>query len=228
MRQELDFSGPSGGRLSAILLQQPRPRWLYLLAHGAGAGMRHPFLERVSERLCEREIATFRYQFPYMQAGGGRPDPPSVLRATVLAALDAAGSALPSVPLLAGGKSLGGRMTSQVAANQTLPGVHGLMFLGFPLHPPKEPSISRAEHLDQVPVPMLFLQGSRDALADLTLIRSVCARLGANAELHVVEGADHSFKVLKRSGRTDADVLDELADTITRRADALVGAASRR
>ncbi|MBI4501406.1 MAG: dienelactone hydrolase family protein [Gemmatimonadetes bacterium] len=186
--------------------------------------MRHPFLEQISERLCQREVATFRYQFPYLQAGGGRPDPPPVLHATVRAAVEAAAAALPSIPMLAGGKSLGGRMTSQAAAKQPLAGVHGVVFLGFPLHPPKEPSITRAEHLGQVSVPLLFLQGTRDTLADLALTKSVCVRLGSNAELHVVEGADHSFKVLKRSGRTETDVLDELAATILRWADALVGA----
>jgi predicted alpha/beta-hydrolase family hydrolase len=175
----------------------------------------------MSARLADRNIATFRYQFPYMQAGEGRPDPPPVLHATVLAAVQTAAEMLPSIPLLAGGKSLGGRMTSQLAARESLPGVQGLVFLGFPLHAPKQPSIARGEHLDQVALPMFFLQGTRDTLADLGLIKSVCERLGDKARLHVVEGADHSFKVLKRSGRTETEVLDELADTIPHWADAL-------
>jgi uncharacterized protein len=183
--------------------------------------MRHPFMEAISAKLAERGVATFRYQFPYMQAGGRRPDPPAVAQATVRAAVEKAGTMVSGIPIIAGGKSFGGRMTSQAAAQQALPGVRGLAFLGFPLHPPGNPSITRAEHLDHVTVPMLFLQGTRDALADLALMTSVSQRLGKNAELHVVEGGDHSFKVPKRSGRTDAQALDELADTIPRWADAL-------
>ena len=206
--------GERVGQVSALLLRPADARWLYVLAHGAGAGMRHRFMSGVAEALAERGVATLRYQFPYTEAGGRRPDPPGVLQATVRAAVTTAATVAPGLPLLAGGKSLGGRMTSSAAAKSTLPGVRGLVFLGFPLHAPGRSGIERAEHLDQVGVPMLFLQGTRDALADLDLMRSVCARLGARAMLHVVEGGDHSFAVLKRSGRSDAEVIAELADTI--------------
>ena len=207
-------SGTSAGRVSALLLRPPDAWLLYVLAHGAGAGMRHAFMEDVARRLAARGVATFRYQFPYVEAGGKRPDPPRILQATVRAAVAAAAAAAPDLPLIAGGKSLGGRMTSSAAAQRPLEGVRGIAFLGFPLHPPKKPAIERAAHLDDVGVPMLFLQGTRDDLADLDLIRQVHARLGERATLHVVEGADHSFHVLKRSGRTDAEVLDELADVV--------------
>jgi uncharacterized protein len=201
------------GNVSAVLLR-PTDAWAgYLLAHGAGAGMRHPFLETIAERLAHRGIATLRYQFPYMEAGRGRPDPPAVAEATVGAAVAKAREVAPGLPLVAGGKSFGGRMTSSAAAHGPLPGVFGLVFLGFPLHPPNQPGQSRAEHLTAVELPMLFLQGTRDSLADLELITSVCGRL-ANARLHVVEGADHSFAVLKRSGRSGAEVLDELTTTV--------------
>jgi predicted alpha/beta-hydrolase family hydrolase len=202
------------GRVSGLLLRPPEPWAGYVLAHGAGAGMGHPFLETVARALMGKGIATLRYQFPYTEAGGRRPDPPGVLIATVRAAVGRARELLPDVRLFAGGKSMGGRMTSQAAAERPLDGVAGLIFLGFPLHPPKRPSIDRAEHLARVPVPMFFLQGTRDDLADLGLIREVVTGLGPRATLHVVEGADHSFAVLKRSGRTGAEVLDELADTI--------------
>ena len=209
-------TGTGAGRVSALLVRPPDAWLLYVLAHGAGAGMRHPFMEDVARRLAARGVATFRYQFPYMEAGRRRPDPPRILQAAVRAAVAAAREAAPDLPLIAGGKSLGGRMTSSAAAERPLEGVRGIAFLGFPLHPPKQPSVERAAHLDGVGVPMLFLQGTRDDLADLGLIRQVCARLGARATLHVVEGADHSFHVLRRSGRTDAEVLDELADVVAR------------
>jgi predicted alpha/beta-hydrolase family hydrolase len=197
------------------------------MAHGAGAGMRHGFMEQVSDRLNDRGIATLRYQFPYMEQGSRRPDPPGVLHATVRAAIRRGAELMPATPLLAGGKSLGGRMTSQVMANDALPSVRGLVFLGFPLHRPGQPSTERADHLDRVSVPMLFLQGTRDSLADLGLMRTVCDRIGVRAELHVVEGGDHSFKVLKRSGRTDTAVLDELADATSHWAAALLATAPR-
>jgi uncharacterized protein len=197
------------------LLVRPADAWLlYVLAHGAGAGMRHHFLEAVAAALGRRGVATFRYQFSYMDAGGGRPDPPLVLKASVRAAVERAAAAAPGLPLVAGGKSLGGRMTSSAAAASPLPGVRGLVFLGFPLHPPGQPGIRRAEHLDRVSLPMLFLQGSRDAFAQPDLLASVIGRLGARATLHLVEGGDHSFAVLKRSGRTPEQVMDEIADTI--------------
>jgi predicted alpha/beta-hydrolase family hydrolase len=205
-----DRVGPVSG-----LLVRPEDAWLvYVLAHGAGAGMRHRFMEAVAAALATRGVATLRYQFPYTEAGGRRPDPPAVLEATVRSAVAAARAQLPDLPLVAGGKSLGGRMTSSAQARRPLPGVRALVFLGFPLHPPKQPGERRAEHLQQVELPMLFLQGTRDELAYLDLLRPVCQRLGPRATLHVVEGGDHGFEVLKRSGRSDAEVMDELADTI--------------
>lgn len=201
------------GDVSAILLRPPDAWALYVVAHGAGAGMRHPFLETIARRLAERGIATLRYQFPYMEAGGSRPDSPAVAEATVQAAVAKAREVAPELPLVAGGKSFGGRMTSNAAAHLGLPGVLGIAFLGFPLHAPKQPGESRAEHLAAVGLPMLFLQGTRDTFADLGLITSVCARL-PRATLHVVEGGDHSFAVPKASGRTGAEVMDELATAV--------------
>jgi predicted alpha/beta-hydrolase family hydrolase len=205
--------GERVGRVSGLLTRPSDARVLYVLAHGAGAGMRHRFMEAIVSALAQRGIASLRYQFPYTEAGARRPDPPAVLEATVRAAVAAAVQTAPDLPLIAGGKSMGGRMTSGAAARGPLPGVQGLVFLGFPLHRPKQPSEDRAAHLSQVTLPMLFLQGTRDELADLGLITGVCARLGPLATLHVVDGADHGFAVLKRSGRTDAEVLEELADT---------------
>jgi len=210
---EIDV-GTTIGRVSGILLRPPDAWATYVLAHGAGAGMRHRFMESIAQALAERGIATLRYQFPYVEAGSRRPDPPGVLEATVRAAVAKARESTPDLPLIAGGKSLGGRMTSNTMARRPLEGVLGLVFLGFPLHPPKRPGETRAEHLDRVESPMLFLQGTRDDLADLDLITSVCGRLGSRSTLHVVEGADHSFSVLKRSGRSDAEVMEELALTV--------------
>jgi predicted alpha/beta-hydrolase family hydrolase len=202
------------GKVSGILLR-PADAWAgFVLAHGAGAGMRHPFMERMAQGLAGRGMATLRYQFPYTEAGSRRPDPPGVLEATVRAAVEAMRDVARGLPLVAGGKSLGGRMTSNAQARRPLSGVSGLVFLGFPLHPPKQPGESRADHLRAVDLPMLFLQGPRDALAELDLITSVCDRLGSRATLHVVDGGDHSFAVLKRSGRSEAEVMDELGDTI--------------
>jgi predicted alpha/beta-hydrolase family hydrolase len=206
--------GERTGQVSGLLLRPPDPWAAYVLAHGAGAGMEHPFMESVARALLTRGIATLRYQFPYTEAGGRRPDPPAVLLATVRAAVARARELMPHLRLFAGGKSMGGRMTSNAAADRPLDDVAGLIFLGFPLHRPKTPAIDRAEHLARVGVPMLLLQGTRDDLADLELIRQVTARLGSAGTLHVVEGADHSFAVLKRSGRTATEVLEELADTI--------------
>ena len=186
-----------------------------MLAHGAGAGMSHPFMERMARMLGERAVATYRYEFAYMEKRAGRPDPPAVAEARVRAAVLDAARALPGLPLFAGGKSFGGRMTSQAQAREPLPGVRGLVFLGFPLHPPGRPATSRADHLGDVQIPMLFLQGSRDEFAGLDLLQPVVKRLRTRATLRVIEGGDHSFKVLKRTGRTDADVMNELADTIT-------------
>ena len=207
--------GETVGDVSALWLR-PEGAWAsYVLAHGAGAGMRHHFMERIAGALGARGVATLRYQFPYVEAGSRRPDPPGVLEASVRAAVSRARELAPDLPLVAGGKSMGGRMTSSAMARRPLEGVRGLVFLGFPLHPAKQPGTGRAEHLARVGAPMLFLQGTRDDLADLDLITGVCAGLGARATLHVVEGADHAFSVLKRSGRTDPQVLDELADTAT-------------
>src|SRR5438094_4433100 len=214
-QKELTFAvGEGVGSVSALLLRPDVARLLYVLAHGAGAGMRHTFLESIAQRLAECGIATLRYQFPYMERRAGRPDPPAVAAATVRAAVTEAARVAPGLPLVAGGKSFGGRMTSTAQAEAPLPGVRGLLFLGFPLHPPGKPGDKRAEHLDRVQIPMLFLQGDRDEFADLKLLKPVVKRLGERAKLHLVEGGDHSFKVLKRSGRTDADVMGELVEAI--------------
>src|SRR5437899_7250335 len=214
---ELRFSvGQTSGEVSGLLVRPPDARLLYVLAHGAGAGMRHPFLEAVARALAEQKIATLRYQFPYMEQRGRRPDPPAVAAATVRAAVSEAARVAPGLPLVAGGKSFGGRMTSTAQAEEPLPGMRGLVFLGFPLHPPGRPGDSRGEHLAQVRIPMLFLQGDRDEFADLKLLKPVVKRLGTHATLHLVKGGDHSFHVLKRSGRTDADVMSELVDAIVK------------
>ena len=211
------------GQVSALLVLPPDAWLLYVLGHGAGAGMRHRFLESISAALDERGIATLRYQFPYMEAGRRRPDPPHISQATVRAATAKAGEIAQGLPLVAGGKSFGGRMTSAAAAASPLPGVRGLVFLGFPLHPPGQPGTSRADHLDRVDVPMLFLQGTRDEFARVDLITDVCEGLEPNAALHLVDDGDHSFGVLKRSGRTPAEVFTELSDTIEQWSRALVG-----
>ena len=206
--------GERAGEVSGLLLRPGGARLLYVLAHGAGAGMRHPFLESIAQRLAERSIATLRYQFLYMEQRGRRPDPPAVAAATVRAAVAEAARLAPGLPLIAGGKSFGGRMTSTAQAEAPLPGVRRLVFLGFPLHPPGRPDTKRAEHLAAVRIPMLFLQGDRDEFADLKLLRPVVTGLGERATLHLVQGGDHSFHVLKRSGKTDADVMGELTEAI--------------
>ena len=205
---------PANGEVSALLLRPAGARFLLVFGHGAGAGMRHPFMEAVSGRLAAVGIATFRYQFPYMEARSRRPDQRATLLATVRAAVAAARAAAPDLALLAGGKSMGGRMTSQAAAEGPLLPVRGLVFFGFPLHPAGRPSTERADQLEQVGLPMLFLQGERDQLASLDLLRPICVALGARATLHVIPTADHGFHVLKSSGRSDAEVLDELARTV--------------
>src|SRR6266852_1436500 len=211
--EQLRFCVEGGGEVSALLCRTANARWLLVLAHGAGAGMSHPFMENLADELAGVGVATFRYQFPYMEQRRRVPDQPPVLTATVVAAVRTAAEMAPGLPLLTGGKSMGGRMTSQAAAQHALDGVRGLVFFGFPLHPPKQPGTKRADHLAKVTVPMLFLQGTRDELADLKLLRAVCAKLGSRATLHVIETADHSFQVLKKSGRSDAEVLRELAET---------------
>jgi predicted alpha/beta-hydrolase family hydrolase len=191
-----------------------KARCCYVLAHGAGAGMAHPFMAAVAAELADRGIATLRYQFPYMEQGGRRPDPPALAQATVRAAVAKAAELAPGLPLVAGGKSFGGRMTSQAQAAAPLAGVRGLAFLGFPLHPAGKPSAERAKHLADVKVPMLFLQGTRDALADLGQLKPVVAGLGKRATLRVFDDADHSFHVPARTGRKDADVRREVLDAL--------------
>lgn len=199
-----------------LLQRPPAAKALYLFGHGAGAGMRHPFLEASSNALVARSIATLRYEFPYMAAGRRVPDRQDTLVATVRAAAATALKVAPELPLFAGGKSMGGRMTSTAAAEAPLDGVRGIAFYGFPLHRPGDESDARADHLADVSVPMLFLQGTRDRLAELDRVRLVCGRLQDRATLHVVDGADHGFSVLKRSGRTDAGVQEEIADAMAR------------
>ncbi|OLC08822.1 MAG: alpha/beta hydrolase [Gemmatimonadetes bacterium 13_1_40CM_70_11] len=197
-----------------LLITPPTAHALLVLAHGAGAGMRHPFLETMARGLAERGIATFRYEFAYMEERKRRPDLPAVAEERVRAAVVEAARAAPGLPLLAGGKSFGGRMTSSAQATAPLSGVRGLVFFGFPLHPPGRPGTKRADHLDAVRIPMLFLQGTRDDFADLALLEPVCRRLDTRATLHIVEGADHSFRVPKRAGRTESDVMTELVQTV--------------
>ena len=200
------------------------PVFGYVLAHGAGAGMRHPFLDTIAEALHARGAATLRYEFRYMEEHRNRPDPPAIAADRVREAVERAGAEWPGLPLIAGGKSFGGRMTSTAQAERPLDGVVGLAFLGFPLHPPGKPSVTRAEHLFQVDVPMLFLQGTRDEFAQLELLTGVCEKLGERATLHLIDDGDHSFKVPKRSGKTADQVMAELADTIVAWAGRLAGA----
>lgn len=199
-----------GLSVSGLLTLPPAARACYVLAHGAGAGMRHPAMSAVAAGLAGLGVATLRYQFPYMERGSRRPDPPPLCHATVRAAVAAAARLAPALPLVAGGRSFGGRMTSQAQALGPLPGVRGLAFLGFPLHPAGAPSDARARHLAEVTIPMLFLQGTRDALAERALLEGLTARLGARATLSLVEDADHSFHVPARSGRNDAQVHAEV------------------
>jgi uncharacterized protein len=199
-------------QVSGLLDKPKNSRLCLVLAHGAGAGMEHPFMTALAQDLEARDIATLRYQFPYMERGEKRTDPPPMCHATVRAAIAAARRLVPDLPLIAGGKSFGGRMTSQTQAAMPLPGVRGLAFFGFPLHPADKPSIERGSHLAKVKIPMLFLQGTRDNLADLDLLRPLVEGLQTFATLKALEGADHSFHVLKRSGRTDKDVNTEMLD----------------
>ena len=199
--------------VSALLEIPPNPRHLLVLAHGAGAGMHHPFMENLAAALGVERIATFRYQFPYMESRRRIPDSPKLLTATVAAAVRAAAAALPGLPIFAGGKSMGGRMTSEAAAHGTLDAVKGLIFFGFPLHPPSRPGTQRADHLLKVPQPMLFLQGTRDTFADLSLLRPVCAALASRATLHLIDSADHSFHAPKSANLANSQILDQLAHT---------------
>ena len=208
---ELRFEAGGAGPVSAILRRPPGADRLLVLAHGAGAGMRHAFMERLAGALAGRRVATFRFQFPYTEAGRKRPDREPVLRSTVGAAVGTARGRAEGLPLFVGGKSMGGRMTSRAAAMDGLPDVQGLVFFGFPLHPPGKPSTDRADHLADVRIPMLFLQGDRDAFAELELLTPVVETLGHRATLRLISGADHGFHVPKRSGGTDTEVLAELA-----------------
>jgi len=197
------------------LLQNPRGAHAgYVVAHGAGAGMGHPFMAAIANELAQRGIATLRYQFPYMERGSKRPDSPKLAQATVRAAVAEAARLLPKLALFAGGKSFGGRMTSQAQAAAPLPGVRGLAFLGFPLHAPGRPSDERAEHLFEVEVPMLFLQGTHDEFADLALLEPVVEKLGSRATLQTFQDANHSFHVPARSGRKDAQVRAQMLDVL--------------
>jgi uncharacterized protein len=202
-------------QVSGLLGNPKNARLCLVLAHGAGAGMEHAFMTTLAQNLAAHDIATLRYQFPYMERAEKRPDPPPLCHATVRAAVAAAGRELPNLKLIAGGKSFGGRMTSQTQAALPLPGVRGLAFFGFPLHPPDKPSIDRGSHLAKIKIPMLFLQGTRDNLADLALLRPLAAGLRELATLKTLDGADHSFHVLKRSGRSDQDVQAEMLAAFT-------------
>lgn len=209
-------------RVSGLLQTPPGARACYVFAHGAGAGMDHPFMAGVARELALRGVATLRYQFPYMERGAGRPDPPQQAQATVRAAVAAALDLLPGLPLIAGGKSFGGRMTSQAQAKAALHGVRGLAFLGFPLHPAGRPSQDRAVHLFEVQIPMLFLQGTRDTLAALDQLEPLCKKLGTRATLKLFADADHSFHVPVRTGRKDAQVLGDVLDALAAWLDSMI------
>ncbi|WP_407150054.1 alpha/beta family hydrolase [Bradyrhizobium sp. ORS 86] len=210
--QRLTIAISDDNAVSALLQRPPQTRAIYVLAHGAGAGMAHPSMDTIATGLAERGIATLRYQFPYMEKGSKRPDPPALAQATVRAAVAEAARRCGDLPLFAGGKSFGGRMTSQAQAKAPLLGVRGLVFLGFPLHAAGKPSNERAKHLADVKIPILFLQGTRDALAEPGLLVPMVKGLGGRATLHLVQEADHSFHVLKRSGRIDQEVMAEVLD----------------
>ena len=210
----LSIDVPGRGAVSALLTKPDAPLAAFVCAPGAGAGRAHPFMQTGAAGLAARRIATLRYQFPYMERGSKRPDSPTVAHATVRAAVAATAAAMPGVALIAGGKSFGGRMTSQAQADEPLPHVHGLCFFGFPLHPAGKPATDRGAHLAKVDVPMLFLQSTKDALADVNLIEQQVASLAPRATLHLVTAADHSFHVPVRSGRTDAQVMEEILDAM--------------
>ncbi len=221
--QQLKLKVDGANDVSALLLRPLAERACFIFAHGAGAGMTHPFMEQVASGLCDRGIATLRYQFPYMEKAGKRPDAPAIAHAAVRAAAAEAARCCLGLALVAGGKSFGGRMTSQAQAIAPLAGVRGLAFLGFPLHPAGKPSDARAKHLSDVHAPMLFVQGTRDKLAELQLIEPVVKRLGTSASLHLVQEADHSFHVPARSGRNDRDAMREVLDALSAWISATVG-----
>jgi len=210
-------------RVSGLLQTPPTARACYVMAHGAGAGMAHPFMASVANHLADRNIATFRYQFPYMERGSKRPDTPLLVQATVRAAVAAASRLVPELALFAGGKSFGGRMTSQAPAVSPLSGVRGLVFVGFPLHPPGKPSDERGAHLFDVQIPMLFLQGTNDEFAELPLLETLVGKLAARATLKLFEDADHSFHVPARTGRKDSEIRVEMADALRDWIEAAIG-----
>ncbi len=213
--QEVRFQATnSSGEVSGLLVKPASAKWLLVLAHGAGAGMRHPAMAAYARYLSDRSIATFRYQFPYIERGSRRPDPPPIAAKTVRSAVETAAGLAPGLPLLAGGKSFGGRMTSTAQSKEPLAMVQGLVFYGFPLHAPGKPSADRADHLYQIRIPMLFLQGTNDSLASLEYLRPVLDKLGRSSTLEVVHHADHSFKVPKNSGLSHEDVQNDIADRI--------------
>jgi predicted alpha/beta-hydrolase family hydrolase len=207
---------PGGGKVSGLWLRPATAKACLVLAHGAGAGMAHRSMAAIAEGLGEREVATLRYQFPYMEKGSRRPDPPPVAHGTVRAACAHAAKLAGALPLFAGGKSFGGRMTSQAQAKAPIEGVRGLVFFGFPLHPAGKPSVDRADHLAEVELPMLFLQGTRDALAELKLLEPVVKKLGKRARLVLAPDADHSFHVPAKTGRKDPEVLADLLNAAAR------------
>ena len=213
---KISIGGEGGRSVSGLLVLPPKARLCLVFAHGAGAGMTHPFMETIAAELSGRQIATLRYQFPYMEEGGRRPDPPNLAQATVRAAVAKARELAPKLPLIAGGKSFGGRMTSQAEASSPLEGVRALVFFGFPLHPAGKPSNERARHLFDVRIPMLFLHGGRDSLADEKLLRDVVGKLGPRAVLASFPDADHSFHVPARSGMTDAELRTRMLDELER------------
>ena len=221
--QALRIEVGAGETVSALLIEPAHARACYVFAHGAGAGMTHASMETVAAGLSQRGIATLRYQFPYLEKGSKRPDAPALAQAGVRAAVAEAGQCFPSLPLIAGGRSFGGRMTSQAQALSPLPGVSGLAFLAFPLHPAGKPASDRAKHLSEVKIPMLLLQGTRDALAELSLLEPVVKGLGSHATLRLLEGADHSFHVLKSSGRNDREVMDEALDAFAAWVEEILG-----
>ncbi len=221
--QKLEIAIPNTAPVSGLLMRPPQPRACYVFAHGAGAGMTHSSMQTIAVDLGERGIATLRYQFPYMEKGSKRPDAPKVAHAAVRAAVTEAARRCPALPLIAGGRSFGGRMTSQAQALSPLPGVQGLAFLGFPLHPAGKPSSDRASHLADVKIPMLFLQGTRDALAELSLLEPAVKGLESRATLRLLDGADHSFHVVKSSGRNDREVMHEALDAFAAWVDRVVG-----
>jgi predicted alpha/beta-hydrolase family hydrolase len=225
--QPLSIDLDGGDHVSGLSITPEAARACFVLAHGAGAGMTHPFLTAVADGLAERGIATLRYQFPYMERRSKRPDVPRVAQNTVRAAVAAAARLHPGRPLFAGGKSFGGRMTSQAQAEAPLPGVRGLIFLGFPLHPPGRPTAERGAHLEKIEVPLLFLQGTRDAFAEMPLLEPLVARLGARATLERIAEGDHSFHVPARSGRSADQVMGELLEAMVRWMDRLLRSPSR-